>query len=107
MYVIRLAFALFVFVVVVGYFERAAAAAAAAAVDITKGISKDPGGFLSRPRMPCARRILHRSFNDVQCVLVRSVEGKKKERKKNTLRRMRRNFSQLEHLGPTCRGGSD
>ena len=85
MYVIRLAFVcLFVFVLVVGYFERAAAAAAAA-VDITKGISKDPGGFLSRPRMPCARRILHRSFNDVQCVLVRSVEGKKKERKKNTL----------------------
>ena len=82
MYVIRLAFALFVFVLVVGYFERAAAAAA---VDITKGIFKDPGGFLSRPRMPCARRILHRSFNDVQCVLVRSVEGKKKERKKNTL----------------------
>ena len=77
MYVIGLAFGLLVFVLVVGYFERAAAA-----VDITKGISKDPGGFLSRPRMPCARRILHRSFNDVQCVLVRSVEGTKKERKK-------------------------
>jgi len=56
--------------------------------------SKEPpeGGFLSRLRMPCARRILHRSFNDVQFVW---REERSRRKKNNIPRRMRRNLFSL------------